>query len=256
MSRKALYRMALTFAGMMAAAVWPGDSMAAKQKQEQTTPTSGEETGAYGGAASGQKQEGQAQGTEAQPVESGEKESTGAYGTGMQQRALDNRGQDFIKQSVQDTMGVSQLSKIAQQKASTPTVRHYAQTVIDEGQNVDKQLRSIASQNNITLPQSASDDLQQKQKNLQGMSGKDFDREYLNTVINNRQQNIDKFVEMAENKDAPAKVRTFAIQTLPTLRMQVMQGQDIQQQESQQGQQGQQGQKGKPGEQGMQPRGQ
>jgi putative membrane protein len=54
-------------------------------------------------------------------------------------------------------------------------------------------------------------------KKLQGMSGSDFDKAYMEAMVKDHQKDIDEFQREADSgKDAD--VKSFASETLPTLR--------------------------------------
>ncbi|GAB3896623.1 DUF4142 domain-containing protein [Spirosoma agri] len=76
-----------------------------------------------------------------------------------------------------------ELSKVALQKATNPEVRGFAQRAMNEHQQNDKSLQTLAKQMNVTLPVGLSDKSKNALEKLTGMDkGTEFDLQYLDTM--------------------------------------------------------------------------
>jgi putative membrane protein len=73
--------------------------------------------------------------------------------------------------------------------------------------------------------------MQQTQQRLERVTGREFDRAYLEEIIRHHQQDIQEF-ERAAQSDNP-QVRAFAERTLPTLRQHLQHAEQLQQQTAQ-----------------------
>lgn len=111
-----------------------------------------------------------------------------------------------------------ELGKVAQEKATTERLKNFgAMMVADHGKAGDK-LKQIAAAKNITLPASLSDKSQKDMEDLNKKSGKDFDKAYVNMMIDDHKKDVDEFKKgSADLKDSDLK--NFAAETLTVIQM-------------------------------------
>jgi putative membrane protein len=88
--------------------------------------------------------------------------------------------------------------------------------VQDHGQANEK-LMAIAEKKSIQLPQELPEDAQQKYDELQQLSDAEFDRAYMDEMVQDHEKDIGLFEQQAESGEDP-DLRAFAEETLPTLR--------------------------------------
>jgi putative membrane protein len=113
---------------------------------------------------------------------------------------------DFAIAAADGGMLEVELGKLAQQKASSPEVKKFAQMMIDDHTKANDELKALASSKNISLPASLSDKNSDRIKDMQEKSGAEFDKDYIDFMVNDHQDDIDKFEKQAENgKDADLK---------------------------------------------------
>ena len=111
-----------------------------------------------------------------------------------------------------------EMGKLAQEKATSDRLKGFgAMMVADHGKAGDK-LKQIAAAKNIVLPANLSDAAQKDLESLSKKSGKDFDKAYINLMLDDHKDDIDKFKKGSDDlKDADLK--SFATETLPVLQM-------------------------------------
>jgi putative membrane protein len=110
-----------------------------------------------------------------------------------------------------------ELGKLAQQKASSAEVKKFAQMMVDDHSKANDELKALAQQKNISLPASLSEKNQDRVKNMQEKTGADFDKEYMDFMVNDHEEDIDAFEDEAENgKDA--EIKSWAAGKVTTLR--------------------------------------
>lgn len=109
------------------------------------------------------------------------------------------------------------LGNIAMQKATNADVKALAQTIATDHANANEELKAIASAKGITLPTDMTPEQHGHHAKLEGLSGAEFDRAYLNMMITDHNEDIALFEKKAatEPKD---ELSAFAEKTLPTLR--------------------------------------
>jgi len=132
--------------------------------------------------------------------------------------ATDEKSSEFLVRAANSGMAEVQLAKIAQQKASLTDVKSFAAMLEKDHSAANSQVKSFASQRNVALPDSISNDKQQMIKDVEKRTGKDFDKEYLDHMIKSHNDGIDLF-ESTRTNATDVDVKNFADKTLPTLKM-------------------------------------
>lgn len=145
--------------------------------------------------------------------------STGTAGTaGGTTATLDTMDQNFAMTTASSDMLEIQSSNMAMQNASSERVKAFATTLIRDHGTTTDQLKSIVSGKNVTLPA----DMMPKHKTmldkLQGKTGKDFDKAYMDLQVTNHREAVQLF-ERASTNLTNAELKGFATQHLPHLRM-------------------------------------
>lgn len=104
-----------------------------------------------------------------------------------------------------------ELSKVALQKATNPEVKGFAQRAMNEHQQHDKTLQSLAKQMNVTLPTELSDKSKSALGKLTGMdAGTEFDLQYLDnmaTVNDDALSVADDLQDLAPNDGVKAFIK-------------------------------------------------
>ncbi|RYU96432.1 DUF4142 domain-containing protein [Emticicia agri] len=109
-----------------------------------------------------------------------------------------------------------ELAKVAVQKATSSEVKSFAQMMIDDHTKANNELKSLAESKNIVLPTTLSDKHQKDLNDVSEKTGKDFDRKYMDVMVEDHKKDIDKFEKLAD-KGNDADLKAFASKTLPTL---------------------------------------
>ncbi|GAB3493643.1 hypothetical protein GCM10027341_09170 [Spirosoma knui] len=92
---------------------------------------------------------------------------------------LSSADQDLMMQVAKGGMMQLEVSKIAVQNASSDEVKQLAQAEVEEQTGLSAKLQEIASAKGITLPSSPDAETQAMVTKMQGMSGADFDKMYV-----------------------------------------------------------------------------
>lgn len=132
--------------------------------------------------------------------------------------AVDQDDAKFVTTAANDGMAEVNLGKMAQQKAVSKRVKAFADMMVTDHTKAGDELAAIAKNKNITLPAMPDADAQQKADDLSKKSGKDFDKAYVDAMVEGHKNAVQLFTDASNNcKDADLKA--FAIKTLPTLKM-------------------------------------
>lgn len=103
-----------------------------------------------------------------------------------------------------------EMSKIALQKAANPEVKAYAQQAMNDHQQDDRDLQTLAKQMNVTLPGALAEKGKSHLAKLKGMSAStEFDTQYLDYMAKINDDALDAADDLRD--DAPTDaVKTFA----------------------------------------------
>ena len=121
----------------------------------------------------------------------------------------------FMKQAMQGDMAEIQMGKLAQEKGADQQVKDFGQTLVnDHQQNLDK-AKSLAQTIGMTPPDSVSAEQKATYNKLSKLSGRQFDREFAQHMVQDHKKDITEFER--ESKKS-GDVASFAQDTLPVLR--------------------------------------
>jgi putative membrane protein len=121
----------------------------------------------------------------------------------------------FLTNAAQANMFEIEMGQIAQ-RSSNPTVKQFADRMVTDHTNLQNQLKPVAAAQSVTLPTTVSSSQQATIDRLSKLSGADFDREYINTMVKDHKEDISMFQHEATTGTVPA-VKTLAQNSLPIL---------------------------------------
>ncbi len=139
--------------------------------------------------------------------------------TNIPAMSLESMDKDFVMKAASGGMMEVEASQIAQQNAGHARVKAFADMMVQDHTNVNNELKGFASSRGLTIPQ---DSLMTKHKSMldkmRNMTGKAFDKHYIDMMMNDHNKDINAF-EKASNNSKDADLKAWAAKTLPTLRM-------------------------------------
>lgn len=122
----------------------------------------------------------------------------------------------FFEKAAIGGMTEVKLGELAAQKASSPAVKQFGETMVKDHGAANKELQQLAQQHRVKLPTALDREHQKTYDKLAKLSGSQFDREYMSYMVNDHKEDIELFEKQARKGDA-ADVKAFAEKTLPTL---------------------------------------
>ncbi|QKQ72227.1 DUF4142 domain-containing protein [Nostoc sp. TCL240-02] len=132
------------------------------------------------------------------------------------QNNLSSSDRQFITEAAQGGLAEVQLGQLASQRGTSNVVKQYGQRMVQDHTQVNAQLKQLATQKSVTLPTSIGSKNQQVKQRLSRLSGTNFDRQYLNQMLQDHEKDVAAFQTEAQQGQDP-DVKAFAAQTLPTL---------------------------------------
>lgn len=139
----------------------------------------------------------------------------------------DNDDSDFAVKAANSGISEVKASEIAQEKAQNQSVKDFAAKMVQEHTKVNEELKLIAANKNIVLPTAPGEDHLEDIEDLHSYSGADFDREYMDMMVDDHQDAVDLFDDASEDLE-DVELKNFAAQNLPVLKQHLEEAQAIQ----------------------------
>jgi predicted outer membrane protein len=163
----------------------------------------------------------------------------------------------FAEQAAAANLAEISLGQLAASKAQSQAVKDYAQTMIQEHTAAQNELSQAVAGLNVQLPTRMDEKHQELHDRLSQLEGADFDREYVDAMIDGHEEVADLLEERAEPPTFAApeaetppdtgastgepdvaghgdemgrQVNAWAAKTLPSVRVHLERAQQIQQQ--------------------------
>ncbi len=124
---------------------------------------------------------------------------------------------DFAVRAADAGLAEIQLGRLAMERATDPRIKDFATRMVRDHEQVNDELLAIAARHEITLPPAASADKVDKERELREKTGQDFDREYIEVIVDEHDDAVSLF-EDASSDARNADLQAFAAKTLPALK--------------------------------------
>lgn len=122
----------------------------------------------------------------------------------------------FLKDAAEAGMAEVQLGQLATQKASNPGVKTFGQHMVDDHTKAGDQLKQLATQKGVELPQDPSMLQKHDIDKISKLSGAEFDKAFMDQMVKDHKKVVAEFQHVSKGaKDAD--VKSWAAKTLPTL---------------------------------------
>ena len=108
------------------------------------------------------------------------------------------------------------LGKLAQQKGSMTDVKELGKMMVDAHTKAMTDLSALAMSKSISLPEPKTDDVNEAYKEMNEKSGRNFDKEYCDKMVNGHKDAISKF-EKASSDAVDPDIKAMAAGMLPSL---------------------------------------
>lgn len=134
--------------------------------------------------------------------------------------------QQFVSQVGAANLLEVRLSQAAQQKGGNTSVKQFAQKMIVDHTDMQKQWIAVAKKDNIKFTTELNPQQLQQLQQLTRMSGADLDRAYMSMMVQNHRDNVDAFTRERNATHSP-DVRQLIESSLPGLQQHLSQAQQI-----------------------------
>jgi putative membrane protein len=122
----------------------------------------------------------------------------------------------FVENIMTSSTKEIEVSQLAQQKAANPQVKAFAQELVKDHQEASQTLRQVATKQNVQVTPE-TETIEDAREELTGLSGEEFDRAYIDMMVEDHQAAVSTVEDKATDNANP-EVQQWATRTLPTLR--------------------------------------
>jgi putative membrane protein len=132
----------------------------------------------------------------------------------------------WVREAAADNLLEVKLGELAERKATNPAVKQFGQRMVTDHGKANADLTSMASSHGFPFQPGLARKHEQKVDRLEKLSGKEFDRAYIRSMIENHTDDVSYF----ENEKMHARstpVRNYAATYLPMLREHLTQARQI-----------------------------
>jgi putative membrane protein len=110
----------------------------------------------------------------------------------------------FLMEASQGGMAEVQLGQLASEKGQSPKVKAFGQKMVTDHTALNNDLKPFADKDGVPPPSSLSSDDQAELTKLQGLSGMDFDKEYVAYMLKDHQHDQMAFKQEVASTQDPA----------------------------------------------------
>lgn len=141
--------------------------------------------------------------------------TTTTLNTGM---PLKGRDSTFAMEAASGGMMEVEAGNLAQQNASNERVKAFAAMMVRDHSKANEELKTLATSRGLMLPDSMMKKHRSHIQMMQKMTGKAFDKHYMNMMVTDHKEDVSKF-ENASKNATDADLKAWAGKTLPVLIM-------------------------------------
>ena len=105
----------------------------------------------------------------------------------------------FLTMAAQSDQNEIALSKLAEGKATNPAVKAFAEKMVSEHSQMTESMKPFAESWGLTPPTGPDADTQKELDKLNGLSGNDFDKEYMAQMVKDHSKALSAFTKEAKN---------------------------------------------------------
>jgi putative membrane protein len=116
---------------------------------------------------------------------------------------IDNADAAAMKQLAQANLNEIEGGKAAASKAQSADVKQFAQKMVNDHQQMQSELESLAKSKGVSLPQSGSLKDMAQMKIMERASGTDFDKKYMEQMVKDHQKDAQETQDLAAKTKDP-----------------------------------------------------
>lgn len=135
---------------------------------------------------------------------------------GADKSSLSHGDAKFLQKAAAHGFAEVQLAQMARGKAMREEVRQFADRMVTDHTKANEDAGAVAMSNGVKLPAGPDDKHAKQMRELQKLSGGDFDRAYMKRMVKEHHDDVAEFRRKAKTRH-PNDVTEFASRNVPIL---------------------------------------
>jgi putative membrane protein len=127
-----------------------------------------------------------------------------------------SQDQAFVNEAARGGKMEVELGHLAERNASTPAVKEFGSRMVKDHTRLNNELGSVAASIGLQVPKDLLPDQQSEYANLEKLSGKSFDKEYMDSMIKDHTDDLAAF-EKAESATQNNKLKKAIADAIPII---------------------------------------
>lgn len=124
----------------------------------------------------------------------------------------------WVQDQLADGDAEVRLGRLAQERGGSADVRAFGALMVEKHTMAGTELKRVATRHNVTPKPDADDDHGDLFERLSKLSGAEFDKSYLDAMVEEHEDAVDALEGKAGKKEEHADVREWAAKTLPEVK--------------------------------------
>lgn len=150
-----------------------------------------------------------------------------AQNTAAAEQSLSQQDRNFIQEAGAGSLAEAELGQLAEQKAVTPAVREFGRWMYtDHGLTANNWLAAILREEHEKLQPTLTAQQNELKQKLQGLSGSEFDHQYIEHMVQDHEKTIPLFEREAKEGRNPM-IKSFAEGLTPVLQQHLAEAKEL-----------------------------
>jgi len=137
---------------------------------------------------------------------------------------------DFARKAASAGQLEVELGNYAAAHAANAEVKRFGRMMVDDHSQANQQLQDLAKKQGMKVDAKLSPDQREKATELMRLTGTDFDKAYVNAMVEDHEKAVEAFGKQADRNQS--ELDRWAASTLPKLRDHLAHARELQQKES------------------------
>lgn len=130
--------------------------------------------------------------------------------------SLTKDDRDFAEEASKGGLLEVTLGNLAKERATTSSIKEFGQKMVNDHTKANNELMAILKRKNMPVDVSYDKDQQKLIDKLSNLGGKDFEKEYVDAMVKDHNDDVDDFKKAIDNV-SDQELKSWAQNTLPIL---------------------------------------
>ncbi len=140
---------------------------------------------------------------------------------------LSSQDKQFVEKAAAGNLAEAELGQLAEQKAVTPAVKEYGRWLATDHSFANKRLMTITKELGAWQQPQLTQEKKQLRQKLEGLSGAQFDQQYVQAMVQDHKKDIPDFQKQAREGQNQL-LKSYAGNLVPVLQQHLAEAEELQ----------------------------